>query len=155
MSSDLYGYHSGDILRASYPTSILQRFIEHHYGIYAGRGEVIHNSKRNGRPVRTSLSEFARGRKLSLYEGGYNDYTAVNRAERALNGGTEENYNLFRNNCQHSATRWKSGHPESPDLRYQTTRITYRTVNGLTSSTGQRMLEAVGNGLMQVLRNLR
>jgi len=90
-----------------------------HYGVYDGRGKVIHftgPTPSSARIRRTTLAEFERGTFLDSVAGGvlgvHTDdrvafpdgrAEAVRRARAAL-GTTFGGYDLLRNNCEHFAT---------------------------------------------------
>ena len=101
-------YYIGSHIKATNPWFLAPPLIEHHHGIYVGNGEVIHNSKRHGKPNlrKTSLAEFAKGRRVSVVDGAYHDYDAARRAERALYWGIGD-YTLLFNNCEHFARHCK------------------------------------------------
>lgn len=85
-----------------------------HVGIYAGRGQVVHNSKRHGHVVEEAIAAFAEGatiRVVARATAGWGP--EVVRRARAYLG---KNYNLFLFNCEHLTSVAIEGEPKSPQL---------------------------------------
>jgi len=84
-----------------------------HKGVVLADGRVLHNTPGRGEHVST-LAEFSAGRRVHLVRRACDDsrFRAYRAAPRA--GGR---YNLFTNNCEHTATRVVHGREESPQLR--------------------------------------
>lgn len=85
-----------------------------HWGVYAGNGSVISNSKRHGKVVEESLSSFLNGKPLSLigYPSTLPGYEVISKA-RELVG---EKWNLVKSNCEHFAHHVHGLKPTSPQL---------------------------------------
>ena len=110
-------FQSGDILS-------VDRVFYRHYGIYAGKGRVIHYTAGNGdfgadAGIReTDLEQFARGGKCKIasFSGSLNKPKPYSRKEtvrRALSRIGEKRYNLFFNNCENFAMWCKYGESKS------------------------------------------
>ena len=69
-----------------------------HYGIYSERGSVIHASKRWGKVVESSMSDFCGGRKVvdNYYPSSKRSIDVLAKA-RSLKG---TKWNLFKFNCE-------------------------------------------------------
>lgn len=93
-----------------------------HHGIDAGDGTVIHFA---GKPalqmreacvIRTSIAEFASGRRLRVrpHKGADHPDVVLERAESRLGAS---GYRLLRNNCEHFATWCCTGRATSDQVR--------------------------------------
>ena len=84
-------YKLGDVL-------LIQYFGFKHYGIYAGNGTVVHNSKKFLKVEEISLEKFTDGKELILSNiKSSNPDLAVQTAKKYLG----ISYNLFSENCEH------------------------------------------------------
>jgi hypothetical protein len=95
-----------------------------HYGIYAGKGRVIHYASKNGdfgsdiQVRETGLKQFANGRKCEAVlfprrnasTKRFSSQETVTRARSCLG---ERHYNLLFNNCEHFALWCKYGKNKS------------------------------------------
>jgi hypothetical protein len=84
-----------------------------HKGVVLADGRILHNTPGRGEHVST-LDEFAAGRSVHLVRRTSDRSRA--RAYRAQ-PRAESRYNLFTNNCEHTASRVAHGREESPQLR--------------------------------------
>lgn len=97
-----------------------------HYGIYIGRGRIVHYSSTHGEFDRhedstvhiSSLEEFLRKEKtyyrVEIREGkGYTLFSPEETVERALSRLGEKSYSILTNNCEHFAMWCKTGISES------------------------------------------
>ena len=83
-----------------------------HKGIALGDGRVFHNTPLAGEHV-ASEQEFLQGRRLRVER--------LTRLERlrtlaAARSAEHREYNLLRNNCEHTVSRARTGSAESPQL---------------------------------------
>ena len=71
----------------------------YHYGIYVGKGNVIHNSKVNQKVCCEPLNEFSGGRSIRVEP----NITSDNREQAVQTAMLWQNkpYDLFSNNCEH------------------------------------------------------
>ncbi len=85
-----------------------------HKGVALGDGRILHNTPFRGEHVATE-EEFRAGKRL------YVESSDPMRRARALNAAQRaphrRSYNLFTNNCEHTAHRLATGRAESPQLR--------------------------------------
>ena len=113
-------FQSGDII-------LTDRGLYQHYGIYAGKGRVIHYAAENGDfginiGVReTSLNDFAlNGKCRVVYIAGNNiwakKYSRKETVQRARSRLGEKHYNLVFNNCEHFAFWCKTGLSKSAQV---------------------------------------
>ncbi len=85
-----------------------------HVGRYIGNGQVIHNHWRNGAEI-VSLDEFADGKKIKVLEQGVSSpCDFMQRVHRVL--ASRKPYNLFNNNCEHTASYVATGVASSPQI---------------------------------------
>jgi hypothetical protein len=102
----------------------IDRVFYRHYGIYAGKGRVIHYSGENshfGKDVgvrETSLEQFAGGEKCTVVQftenrSGIKLFSGKETVNRARSRLGEERYNLLFNNCEHFALWCKTGRSKS------------------------------------------
>ena len=91
-----------------------------HYGVYAGKGRVIHYIGERGHfggsiGIReTSLEEFTKGKEFTVVKfKGANQYSGQETVQRARSRIREESYNLLFNNCEHFALWCKTGESKS------------------------------------------
>ena len=103
---------------------LTDRVFYKHYGVYAGKGHVIHYASSNGdfgldACVReTSLGQFANGRECSVIEFSdnhdkENHFSGEETVHRARSRLGEKDYNLIFNNCEHFALWCKTGRNRS------------------------------------------
>jgi Lecithin retinol acyltransferase len=87
-----------------------------HYGLYVGRGRVVHNIPVRGVEVVT-LGKFARGRPLRVVAAS-TPGTRMQRVRRALRG-VGRAYDAVKHNCEHfiSEVLWGPLASSSPQLR--------------------------------------
>lgn len=89
-----------------------------HVGVYAGEGMVFHNHPDSGQRLVT-LEQFAGGRKIKIRKAGVGDkqafFSRLQHAESQPNS-----YNVFRRNCEHTASTLRSGKANSPQLWFYT-----------------------------------
>ena len=85
-------YNLGDVLKVQYLGF-------RHYGIYAGDGTVIHNSKKFKKVEEISIEDFSDGKQLSISSNIKTDNPelAVQTAKKYV--GVP--YQLFTENCEH------------------------------------------------------
>lgn len=119
-----------------------------HHGIYMADGTVIHftepfKEESKSKILRTSLSAFARGRRVEVveYEGFHfhRDITMY----LAENSIGREDFGILRNNCEHLASWCKTGVMES---RQSKSVVTWATVGSLALPGG--MWVRVGRALV-------
>jgi len=98
----------------------IDRVLYRHYGIYAGKGRVIHYSGVNsnfGQDVgvrETSLKHFAGGGKCSVVKFvGSQPFSGKETVNRARSRLGEKKYDLIFNNCEHFAFWCKTGRSKS------------------------------------------
>jgi hypothetical protein len=98
----------------------IDRVFYRHYGIYAGKGRVIHYSGENshfGKDVgirETSLKHFAGGGKYNVLQFvGSQPFSGKETVNRARSRLGEESYSLLFNNCEHFALWCKTGRSKS------------------------------------------
>jgi hypothetical protein len=98
----------------------IDRLLYRHYGIYTGKGRVIHYSGENshfGNDVgvrETSLEQFAGGGKCRVVQFAENQlFSGEETVSRARSRLGEESYNLLFNNCEHFALWCKTGRSKS------------------------------------------
>jgi len=94
-----------------------------HYGVYAGRGRVIHYAGENSifdanigiREI--SLEQFAKDGKYGVLQftrkQGVNQFSGTETVRRARSRIGERSYNLIFNNCEHFAFWCKTGNSKS------------------------------------------
>jgi hypothetical protein len=103
---------------------VTDRFIYKHYGIYAGRGRVIHYAAENGDfgnniEIReSSLSKFTENNKYDAIEpikgqSRVKPFSPQETVRRARSRIGEKRYNLIFNNCEHFALWCKYGKNKS------------------------------------------
>ena len=93
-----------------------------HHGIDMGDGTVIHFSgepchRRDARVCRVRLEEFLAGGRLSIVR-----HHGVERSPEDVAAAAEDclhrqDYSLLRNNCEHLATKCKTGRGQSRQVR--------------------------------------
>ncbi len=71
----------------------------YHYGIYVGKGNVIHNSKVNQKVCCEPLNEFSGGKTIQIDHKITSD-TPEQAVQKAMLY-SELPYDLFSNNCEH------------------------------------------------------
>ena len=98
----------------------IDRVFYRHYGIYAGKGRVIHYSGENSNfgpdvGVReTSMKKFSGGEKCGVVQfTGNQRFSGEETVRRARSRLGEESYNLVFNNCEHFALWCKTGKSRS------------------------------------------
>jgi hypothetical protein len=98
----------------------IDRLFYRHYGVYAGKGRVIHYAGENSHfgpdvGVReTSLEQFAgRGKCHVVQFAGSQPFSGKETVLRARSRLGEEDYNLLFNNCEHFALWCKTGKSKS------------------------------------------
>jgi hypothetical protein len=108
----------GDILCA-------RRGLYRHYGIYAGKGSVIHYTAGNGdfggtvSVQKTSLKRFRKKSPCHVYHlpksftETHKEFSPEETLKRALSRLGETSYCLFSNNCEHFVLWCKTGYAES------------------------------------------
>ena len=84
-----------------------------HTGVSLGDGRVLHNTPGRGEHVST-LEEFAKGKTLRVSPGSAD---ARMRIQALDEDELQRPYNLFLNNCEHTASRVTAGQPSSPQLK--------------------------------------
>ena len=101
----------------------IDRLLYRHYGVYAGKGRVIHYIGELGHfggsiGIReTSLEEFANGKEFTVVKfKGTNQYSGQETVRRARSRIGEESYNLLFNNCEHFALWCKTGESKSKQV---------------------------------------
>ena len=84
-----------------------------HKGVVLADGRILHNTPGRGEHVST-MDEVAAGRSVHMVR-----RTSVRSRARAYRAQPrpESRYNLFTNNCEHTASRVAHGREESPQLR--------------------------------------
>ncbi len=107
----------GDQIYVMRPFGVMQGIYQHH-GIDCGDGSVIHYRKPTDADAtisRTLLSEFSMGNRIYIkrYPTSIITEDVIARAESRLG---EQNYDLFKNNCEHFATWCKTGVSHSQQL---------------------------------------
>jgi hypothetical protein len=99
---------------------ICNRIFYEHYGIYTGKGRVIHYAARDGdfgadvKVRETSLKDFANNDKCHVLPSTGNikrakHFSPEETVRRARSRIDEKDYNLFFNNCEHFALWCKYG----------------------------------------------
>jgi len=97
-----------------------RRQVYSHHGLYVGNNHVIHfykehNSKFDGKIIKTSLSAFAQ--EDELYRVVYRKILPASESIQNAYGKLEESeYNLLFNNCEHFATWCKTGKSQSKQV---------------------------------------
>ncbi|MEW8051106.1 MAG: hypothetical protein AB2809_12075 [Candidatus Thiodiazotropha sp.] len=87
-----------------------------HVGVYCGNGKVLHNHWKNGTEI-VSLQEFCGDRKIMVLSSGVKDVTAFfNRVNNVL--ANARPYDVFKNNCDHTASFVREGVASSPQLSF-------------------------------------
>jgi hypothetical protein len=106
---------------------IAQRICYHHYGIYAGRGRVIHFAGEKGdflsdvKVRETTLAQFARGDSVfvcifpKIDKNLFSCYDTLQQAKSKLG---KTGFNLVFNNCEHFARWCKTGQKVSFQVQY-------------------------------------
>lgn len=86
-----------------------------HWGVYLGGDQVLHNSPECGEHV-SGLDEFASGHEVQIHPVASEKRPWV--IESALKVlANPKGYDIFRNNCEHTANRIVIGQACSPQLR--------------------------------------
>ena len=84
-----------------------------HKGVVLADGRILHNTPSRGEHVST-LEEFAAGRTVKVVRRACARSSARAHWARPREDGR---YNVFTNNCEHTASRVAHGRPGSPQLR--------------------------------------
>ena len=100
------GYQPGELLRRRKGPVM-------HTGVSLGDGRVLHNTPGRGEHVST-LEEFAKGKTIRVSPGAAD---ARARIQTLDEDDLQRPYNLFVNNCEHTASRVTAGQPSSPQLK--------------------------------------
>ncbi len=102
-----------------------------HKGVYAGNNLVFHNSPGQGEAL-TSMSEFAKGRPVTVEKEGVKDYQVFfTRLQKAI--AAPKSYDVFQQNCEHSSSKVRTGKARSPQLIGWTALITVLFLYAATS----------------------
>jgi hypothetical protein len=108
-------FQKGDVIYA-------QRNNYRHYGIYAGKGKVIHYANKTGdfgfnvKVRETSLLHFSKGdivKVAHVSKEGHRLYSPRETVSRAKSQIGKKGYNAIFNNCEHFAKWCKTGRHES------------------------------------------
>lgn len=133
-----------------------KRLAYRHYGIYVGRGKVIHftagknseKSAKNADVRRTSLAVFLNGDKLFVEpedpRKSYSPKETVARAESML-GTQKSKYSLVFNNCEHFAHWCKYGEKKSKQVRNALRVASFVAPTLSPVFTGIRIIETIKN----------
>ena len=124
---DIENLHPGDII-------LVDRIFYKHYGVYAGKGRVIHYSSLNGdfgldACVReSSLEHFANGGICDIVQftenhGQVGHFSREETVQRAYSRLGERQYNLIFNNCEHFALWCKIGKNKSVQVEKAVTAV--------------------------------
>lgn len=84
-----------------------------HVGLVVDGGRVLHNIPGQGEHV-TSLAEFAAGRPVRIDRSPPEERLML--LARAGHDGARRDYDLLRNNCEHTVSRVREGRASSPQL---------------------------------------
>ena len=130
-----------------------------HIGVVLAPGEVLHNTPERGEHV-SSLDEFAAGRRVRLVRPACGQSHARDSSARPRAG---RSYNLFTQNCEHTASRVVQGRAQSPQLRSWAVGIGMAAITfaltrhaGASSAAfalGRRLMEAFDQSAMSKTAN--
>ncbi len=84
-----------------------------HTGVSLGDGRVLHNTPGRGEHVST-LEDFAKGKTIRVSPGSADARVRIQALDE---DDLQRPYNLFVNNCEHTASRVTDGRPSSPQLK--------------------------------------
>ena len=92
-----------------------------HHGIYIGRGMVVHYAGlsgflRSGPVEEVTMSRFSMGRAVRIIEYSESEYSPQEIVQRARSRLGENEYQVFRNNCEHFCNWCISGRSYSTQV---------------------------------------
>lgn len=138
----------GDVIWAN---RIVKGLPYNHCGVYEGGGQVIHFAAPKGSEIsqenavvhRTSIDRFADGCPVKIidYPEGYSSGETLRRARSRIG---EKGYDFLINNCDHFATKCKTGEHRSlqVDTAKNVIRVVSRTVGGPVGIAGEMICSA-------------
>lgn len=143
------GPRAGDVI-------YVDRGLYKHYGVYVGRGQVVHFAAKDGSEIssdnaiihKCTLAAFLKGGKLLVDTLIKHKYSFRETALRALScvgerGHRDNGYNLVFNNCEHFASWCASGEERSRQVE--------SAVQGVVAAAATAVVIGAGVGIAKAL----
>lgn len=126
----------------------------YHHGIFVGDGIVDFGAGPNGKVRKVNIHEFTAGRRLEriIYQNGscLDPSVVKENAEKYLqNPQSCGLYDIMKNNCEHFATKCKTGYARSKQLWNKLAECVANPIKGLKYAIGGALLGGLG-GLSNV-----